>query len=110
MNRARTISYAPYIKEILSHAGVCYATVAPEQLATSLPRLDTWRMSRAGDDPHRAADHEHGSELSETQLRVRALESILVEKGYVDPAALDVLIEALVDLAGSAPLVEPFQP
>jgi nitrile hydratase len=26
-------------------------------------------------------------------LRVRALESVLVEKGYVDPAALDVLIE-----------------
>jgi nitrile hydratase subunit alpha len=50
-------------------------------------------MSRAGDDPHRPADHEHGSELSETQLKVRALESILVEKGYVDPAALDVLIE-----------------
>jgi nitrile hydratase len=50
-------------------------------------------MSRTGDDPHRGADHEHGSELSETQLRVRALESILVEKGYVDPAALDVLIE-----------------
>ena len=63
-------------------------------VATSVARLDTWRMSRAGDDPHRAADHEHGSELSETQLRVRALESILVEKGYVDPAALDVLIEA----------------
>src|SRR4051812_41472383 len=37
--------------------------------------------------------HDHGSELSETQLRVRALESVLVEKGYVDPAALDVLIE-----------------
>ena len=51
-------------------------------------------MSRTGDDPHHAADHEHVSELSETQLRVRALESILVEKGYVDPAALDVLIEA----------------
>ena len=27
------------------------------------------------------------------QLRVRALESLLTEKGYVDPAALDVLIE-----------------
>jgi nitrile hydratase len=27
------------------------------------------------------------------ELRVRALESILVEKGYVDPAALDLLIE-----------------
>jgi nitrile hydratase len=38
-------------------------------------------------------DHDHGSELSETQRRVRALESILVEKGYVDPAALDELIE-----------------
>ena len=37
--------------------------------------------------------HDHGSELSETQLRVRALESVLVEKGYVDPAALDALIE-----------------
>jgi len=39
-------------------------------------------------------DHEHGgSELSEMDVRVRALESLLVEKGYVDPKALDVLIE-----------------
>jgi nitrile hydratase len=37
--------------------------------------------------------HEHGSELSESQIRVRALESVLVERGYVDPAALDLLIE-----------------
>jgi nitrile hydratase len=37
--------------------------------------------------------HDHGSELSEMQLRVRALESILLEKGYVEPAALDELIE-----------------
>jgi nitrile hydratase len=37
--------------------------------------------------------HDHGSELSDVELRVRALESLLVEKGYVDPAALDVLIE-----------------
>ena len=28
------------------------------------------------------------------QLRVRALETILTEKGYVDPAALDLIIEA----------------
>src|SRR5438552_2744505 len=40
------------------------------------------------------ADHDHGSELSEMQLRVRALETILTEKGYVDPAALDAIIEA----------------
>jgi nitrile hydratase len=39
-------------------------------------------------------DHGHGSELSEMQLRVRALETVLTEKGYVDPAALDRIIEA----------------
>jgi nitrile hydratase len=38
-------------------------------------------------------DHGSGSHLSEMDLRVRALESILVEKGYVDPKALDALIE-----------------
>jgi nitrile hydratase len=37
--------------------------------------------------------HDHGSELSEMQLRVRALEAILTEKGYVDPAALDQIVE-----------------
>ena len=37
-------------------------------------------------------DHEH-SPLPDVALRVRALESLLIEKGYVDPAALDVLIE-----------------
>ncbi len=38
--------------------------------------------------------HEHGSELSEMELRVRALETVLTEKGYVDPAALDLIVEA----------------
>src|SRR5690349_19990018 len=37
--------------------------------------------------------HDHGSELSETQIRVRALESALIERGLVEPAALDALIE-----------------
>lgn len=37
--------------------------------------------------------HDRGSELSEMQLRVRALESILLEKGYIDEAALGELIE-----------------
>ena len=37
--------------------------------------------------------HEHSSELSDVQLRVRALETVLTEKGYVDPAALDLIIE-----------------
>ena len=43
-------------------------------------------------DHHHHHDHDH-SELSETELRVRALESILTEKGYVDPASLDLLID-----------------
>jgi nitrile hydratase len=43
-----------------------------------------------------AKDHDpaHGSHLSETELRVRALETVLTEKGYIDPAALDRIIEA----------------
>ncbi len=37
-------------------------------------------------------DHEH-SELGPMDLRVRALETVLAAKGYVDPAALDALID-----------------
>jgi nitrile hydratase len=39
-----------------------------------------------------AHDHDH-SELGEMDLRVRALETVLAQKGYIDPAALDVLID-----------------
>ncbi len=46
-------------------------------------------MSHDHGDHH----HDHGSDLSEMQLRTRALETILLEKGYIDPAAIDVLIE-----------------
>ena len=45
------------------------------------------------DGHHHDDDHHEGSELSPLALRVKALESLLVEKGYVDPAALDVLID-----------------
>ena len=38
-------------------------------------------------------DHHEHSELSEIQLRVRALETILTEKGYVDPGVLDLIVE-----------------
>ena len=44
-------------------------------------------------DGHHHHDDEEGSELSPLALRVKALESLLVEKGYVDPKALDVLID-----------------
>ncbi|AOZ01497.1 nitrile hydratase subunit alpha [Cupriavidus sp. USMAHM13] len=58
-------------------------------------------MSHAHDHDHdhehdHADEHDHdhgGSPLAEMDLRVRALESLLVDKGYIDPKALDVLIE-----------------
>ncbi len=42
------------------------------------------------DDDH---DHPHGSPLDDLTARVMALETILTEKGLVDPAALDALVE-----------------
>jgi nitrile hydratase subunit alpha len=41
--------------------------------------------------PHDHAD-DH-SELSELDLRVRALQTVLTQKGYIDPGALDILID-----------------
>jgi nitrile hydratase len=39
-------------------------------------------------------EHDHQELPSDPALRVMALESLLVEKGFVDPAALDALIDA----------------
>ena len=36
-------------------------------------------------------DHDHRSDIS---IRVRAVESLLVEKGLLDPAAIDKLVDA----------------
>jgi len=69
-------------------------------------------MSEHDDDPHHHHHHHHGHDhhhghghgiddpahphnapLTDVQLRVRALESLLTEKGLVDPAALDALVD-----------------
>lgn len=43
---------------------------------------------------HHGHDHDHEfSELSNVALRVRALETVLAEKGLIDPAALDVIVD-----------------
>src|ERR687887_738619 len=39
-------------------------------------------------------DHVHQAVPSDLTLRVKALESLLVEKGLVDPAALDAIVDA----------------
>ena len=48
-------------------------------------------------DHHHGHGHEHGppgqEPPSDIALRVKALESLLVEKGLVDPAALDAIVE-----------------
>jgi hypothetical protein len=50
----------------------------------------------------KAAKHDHGHQAvpSDLTLRVKALESLLVEKGLVDPAALDALIDTYVHKVG----------
>lgn len=45
-------------------------------------------------------DHDHGSELGPIELRVRALESLLIEKNLVDPQTLDVLIDYFENKVG----------
>ncbi len=45
------------------------------------------------DDEAHHHDHDHSDVPSDIALRVKALESLLVEKGLVDPAALDATID-----------------
>ena len=45
-------------------------------------------------------DMEH-NELSEMDVRVRALQSVLTQKGYIDPLALDVLIDTYQTQVGA---------
>ncbi|HZZ16619.1 MAG TPA: nitrile hydratase subunit alpha [Candidatus Sulfotelmatobacter sp.] len=45
-------------------------------------------------------NHDHQAVPSEPALRTKALESLLVEKGLVDPAALDALVDAFENRIG----------
>src|SRR5436309_8116179 len=45
-------------------------------------------------------DHEHQVVPSDPALRTKALESLLVEKGLVDPAALDALVDTYENKVG----------
>lgn len=62
-------------------------------LTAGLVRVD---QSMSTHHPEQRHGHEHDeahSHLSEMELRVRALESVLSQKGCIDPAALNLLIE-----------------
>src|SRR5438046_2829154 len=82
--------------------------ISPAECCAGVPRAIPSKAAASRTMSHDTPreDHEHrhdqahehdpshtGSELSEMDARVRALESLLVEKGYVDPRALDILIE-----------------
>jgi nitrile hydratase subunit alpha len=44
-------------------------------------------------DHHDHDDHDHDNEFDAMTARVKALETILVQKGLVDPAAIDAIVE-----------------
>jgi nitrile hydratase len=69
-------------------AAVTWAHFTFARVCASLPR-----MAHDHDDHHHH-DHDHGQEPpSDMALRVKALESLMVEKGLVDPAALDAIVD-----------------
>ncbi|WP_340148790.1 nitrile hydratase subunit alpha [uncultured Sneathiella sp.] len=47
-----------------------------------------------------AHDHKHGDPLPETVLRVKSLESLLIEKGLVEADALDALVDRYENKVG----------
>jgi nitrile hydratase subunit alpha len=51
-------------------------------------------------EPDQPQDHQHQLVPSDISLRVKALESLLVEKGLVDPAALDALVDTYENKVG----------
>ena len=59
--------------------------------ATAAGAAMTNDLAHAQDHDH---DHVHQAVPSDLTLRVKSLESLLVEKGLVDPAALDALVDA----------------
>jgi nitrile hydratase len=62
--------------------------------ASGLPRTVAQNKLRAMSHDHHDHDHPDHSGLSEMQARVRALETILTEKGLVETATLDAIVEA----------------
>jgi nitrile hydratase subunit alpha len=60
-------------------------------VATAAGAAATHDLAHAQDQSH---DHSHQAVPSDPALRVKSLESLLVEKGLVDRAALDTLIDS----------------
>lgn len=57
-------------------------------------------LRQAADMPHDSHDHPHALLPSDPALRLKALETLLVDKGLVDPAALDEIIDTYENRIG----------
>ncbi len=66
--------------------GFCFAGAPSEDHSA----VEEAPLSEKSNDHH---VHDHTEPPSDLELRVKALESLLIEKGLVDPAALDLLID-----------------
>jgi nitrile hydratase len=82
-SKKRSVGRRGFIKSVAASA----AAMAAESPLTAAQELT----------PH---DHEHQAVPSDVALRVKALESLLVEKGLVDAAALDALIDTFEHKVG----------
>src|SRR5882724_1650831 len=77
----------------------CFGLIGREERAMNTTRRDfltaaaTVAGATATDDAAHAEGHTHQSVPSDVELRVKSLESLLVEKGLVDRAALDALVD-----------------
>lgn len=58
------------------------------------------RLGQAAAMPHDHSDHPHALLPPEPALRVKALETILLRKGLIDPAALDEIIDTYQNKIG----------
>lgn len=60
------------------------------------------KLGQARTMPHDHSDHDHPHSLlpSEPALRVKALETLLTQKGLIDPAALDEIIDTYENKIG----------
>lgn len=68
--------------------------------AAGAATLVTHAQSTQAQEAPLAADHDHQDVPSDPALRVKALESLLVEKGMVDPAAIDAVVDAYETVIG----------
>jgi nitrile hydratase subunit alpha len=71
-------------------------TTRRELLATALTAAGVGVAPKLGEakEPDQAHDHDHQAVPSDPALRAKALESVLVARGLIDRAALDVLVDA----------------